>query len=758
MHPILRAVRPIVPSVLVGLQALALVSCEPVTPLSVQQPGLSPDSTSLLSSTTAARTITISASDSSLTPGQQVQVKFVAIDPRGNLRPAPNLTWSVTPTSVATISSSGLVTAGATSGTATVQVYWEGTIATLPITVGTAASPSAAVRNITVTASASQIKIGQTSQVTGVVKDGNGNTITNVPIIWTTAPVAVATATTNTSTTGTITGKGVGTATIYAKADTVTRQITITVLDSATTQAPVPPGATGGSYGGATAAELPRVSVNTTYPAVSRQVRVPAGGNLQAAIDAAQAGDEILLAPGATFTGNFWIRDKGQLNGWITIRTDLPDATLGQPGTRMTPSRAASLRIAKIVTPNIYSSITTQGAANHYRFTGIEFAIAPSVTDMNALIVLGDNMPTQNSPATTASFYVLDRSYIHGNPNGQLRRCVMMNSATTAVIDSWLGECHSNMSESQAIIGWNGPGPYLIQNNHLEAGHEVIMFGGGGMTTPNASPSDITIRGNHITRPVSWKNVWQVKNLIESKHAKRMLIEGNVIENNWADAQTGFAILLKSENQLGDTPWTQTADVTVRYNKLRNVGQGFNLAGNPATTVAVNAARMVITDNVIENVGNSPYDGEGRTFQFLNGLSDIVIMHNTVTSGGGSSPAAMYLNGGVTRLVAHSNILHHGSWGVKGDASGEGTVALNLFAPGYLFKNNAIANGGTASAYPANTYFPATLSALGFVNLSGGDYHLSSTSGYLNKGYDGRDIGADINKVNSMTSGAVIAP
>ena len=58
----------------------------------------------------------------------------------------------------------------------------------------------------------------------------------------------------------------------------------------------------------------------------------------------------------------------------------------------------------------------------------------------------------------------------------------MMNSATTAVIDSWLGDCHSNASDSQAIVGWNGPGPYLIQNDHLEAGHEVIMFGGGGVT------------------------------------------------------------------------------------------------------------------------------------------------------------------------------------------------------------------------------------------------------------------------------------
>lgn len=285
------------------------------------------------------------------------------------------------------------------------------------------------------------------------------------------------------------------------------------------------------------------------------------------------------------------------------------------------------------------------------------------------------------------------------------------------------------------------------------------MFGGGDMTTANASPSDITIRGNHIMRPAAWKGVWQVKNLFESKHSKRVLIEGNVFENNWQDAQNGFAFVLKSENQTGGTPWTQTADMTIRYNKIRNVGEGFNMAGNPATTTAINAARFVITDNVVENVGVTPYNGEGRTFQLLSGLSDVVVMHNSFMSASGSSPAAIYFGGGNNaRLVVHSNIFSHGSWGVKGDATGAGTASLQRFAPGYLFTNNAVANGGTASAYPANNYFPGVLGNLGFMNLSGGNYLLSSSSAYRNKGYDGRDIGADINTVNSMTSKAVVAP
>ena len=240
------------------------------------------------------------------------------------------------------------------------------------------------------------------------------------------------------------------------------------------------------------------------------------------------------------------------------------------------------------------------------------------------------------------------------------------------MVDSWLGDCHSNVSDSQAIVGWNGPGPFLIQNNHLEAGHEVIMFGGGGVTMQNVSPSDITIRGNHIMRPSSWKGVWQVKNLIESKHARRMLIEGNVIENTWADAQAGFAFVMKSENQDGDTPWTQTTDITIRYNRIRNVGgvlqpRGAIRPGLPA----VPAARFVITDNIVENVGTGMFVGDGRTFQLTGGSGHRAdAQHRRQRQRCRIRRRSTSAAVGNSRLVVHSNVLHHGYAGVKGDGDG----------------------------------------------------------------------------------------
>lgn len=61
-----------------------------------------------------------------------------------------------------------------------------------------------------------------------------------------------------------------------------------------------------------------------------------------------------------------------------------------------------------------------------------------------------------------------------------------------------------------------------------------------------------------MRKPPEWKGARSVKNLFELKHAKRVLVEGNVFENNWADGQTGMAIVLKSTNQGGGNPWAQT--------------------------------------------------------------------------------------------------------------------------------------------------------------------------------------------------------
>src|SRR5206468_9330019 len=76
--------------------------------------------------------------------------------------------------------------------------------------------------------------------------------------------------------------------------------------------------------------------------------------------------------------------------------------------------------------------------------------------------------------------------------------------------------CSSDLS--QAICGWNGPGPYAITNNYLEGAGENLLFGGADPAIPNLVPADITITGNLFSKPVAWRSEgWSVKNRSEER-------------------------------------------------------------------------------------------------------------------------------------------------------------------------------------------------------------------------------------------------
>ena len=98
---------------------------------------------------------------------------------------------------------------------------------------------------------------------------------------------------------------------------------------------------------------LALASVICTATAQAATRTVAAGGDLQAALDAAQPGDVITLAAGATFVGNFVLRNKGASTTSITIRSATPDSQLPpcrrphHPGVRAAARRRSVRRTAR---------------------------------------------------------------------------------------------------------------------------------------------------------------------------------------------------------------------------------------------------------------------------------------------------------------------------------------------------------------------------------------------------------------------------
>src|SRR5438128_9805646 len=323
--------------------------------------------------------------------------------------------------------------------------------------------------------------------------------------------------------------------------------------------------------------ELPRVFLDTTYvPPTGATINVPASGDLQAALNAAQPGDQIILQAGAVYTtpsDGFVLPNKSGAN-WIVIRTSAL-TSLPAEGTRATAANAAAM--ARLVTNGLWPAVKTATAAHHYRFIGIEFTIAPTQAQNYGIVTLGEGSSAQNSLAQVPHDLVLDRCYIHGNATVNVSRGVALNSARTAIIDSTVSDCHGVGYDTQAVAGWNGPGPFKIVNNYLEGAAENVIFGGSPPAITNLIASDIEMRRNTFFKPLAWKTddpsyagtPWSIKNLLEFKNAQRVLVDGNTLENLWVSGQSGFAIQWTPRGENGATPWAVVQDITFTNNIVR---------------------------------------------------------------------------------------------------------------------------------------------------------------------------------------------
>ena len=219
-------------------------------------------------------------------------------------------------------------------------------------------------------------------------------------------------------------------------------------------------------------------------------ITVAAGGNLQQAINSAQPGDTIVLEAGATFTGNFVLPSKPG-SDWITIRT-ADNIGLPGDGERVTPAHDPLL--ARIRSGNGSAAIATAAGAHHWRLMLLE--VLANVNGAGDIIMLGDGTRAQSTPAQIPHDLAIDRLYVHGDPDKGQKRGISLNSAATVITGSYIDEIKAVGQDSQAICGWNGPGPYTITNNYLEAAGENLMFGGADPAVPNLVPADITITGN----------------------------------------------------------------------------------------------------------------------------------------------------------------------------------------------------------------------------------------------------------------------
>ncbi len=231
-------------------------------------------------------------------------------------------------------------------------------------------------------------------------------------------------------------------------------------------------------------------------------IRVPAGGNLQQALDAAPCGSTLILAAGAVYeaTGEegFLFPAKtgtgctGTAADTITVRTSNVEA-LPPAGQRVGISDTRNM--SRLVTAGPYPAVSFAPLSKFWRLVGIEVTTIPKPEYTQFLVFVGTYIPTTKAP----SDITFDRCYIHSLEDGtnnahataragvdvEAKRVVFVGSRI-AFPAGYAGP--SKTSESNyAILMVAGPGPLTIENCFLSGWYTNFFMGGGNLWTDNTA-------------------------------------------------------------------------------------------------------------------------------------------------------------------------------------------------------------------------------------------------------------------------------
>ncbi|HKY21186.1 MAG TPA: right-handed parallel beta-helix repeat-containing protein [Vicinamibacterales bacterium] len=240
---------------------------------------------------------------------------------------------------------------------------------------------------------------------------------------------------------------------------------------------------------------------------------VDSGGDVQAALNAAQCGDTIVLQAGAVFTlptnAFYTLPRKPSCAGtdadYITITTSNTNG-ISPEGTRINPAVHAAA-MAKIVGSN-YPAIQTAPGAHHYKLVGLEITSSGS-TYTPDLVQIGGTGSGPGGYATRSEMLELtkitiDRCFIHpaeisaanlatSSLHRSSGRGVHFTGTHLTLSNSWIGGFTGyypgtmTSIDSYGVYMDSGLGPLTIHNNYIEANFNNIFIGGSDPPTPNTA-------------------------------------------------------------------------------------------------------------------------------------------------------------------------------------------------------------------------------------------------------------------------------
>ena len=436
--------------------------------------------------------------------------------------------------------------------------------------------------------------------------------------------------------------------------------------------------------------------------------------DIQQAIDSAELGTIISIEPGHEYLAEaIKLKKKITGSGWVIIqsaRMDLlpvfgnrvdPDAPTGNGIYPTQKDAMPKLRPYKYP-PTVWGRFrnpvitTPDGGTDHYWISGLDMSVDDADSTLHYQTVVfgydpsGCCGPKQDSLWKVPNYLTLDRNFIHGKEKCDCGMGIAINSANTVVIGNYIDEFHINGADGgYGMIGWNGPGPFKIINNFVQAAGINVFFGGSNGIIDSMIPSDIELKNNTISKNFRWfhnsplfdkTRYHYVKNLFEVKNGQRVLAEGNIFENSWEDTtgfggQCGSAIVLTIRPMIGVLkPWVTVSNITIRNNIIRHVAFGLNLMGEdyvPGSDTDP-GKNWIIENNLFYDLDTIYGYTLGGVFMKTDSTMNVLVRHNTIENKNyihDAYPGAPYKNIGKMiyfgrkseNLQFEDNIVFHGS-------------------------------------------------------------------------------------------------
>lgn len=443
-----------------------------------------------------------------------------------------------------------------------------------------------------------------------------------------------------------------------------------------------------------------------------------------------------------------------------------------------------------------------------YRFVGIIFEPAEATgLSYGTLLNIGNYSNGHEN-------VVADRCIFRVPATASVIRALDLNGSRVGVINSWFdmrvaaGAHPYNPSAGSQIINiTGGTGPFKIVNNYIRGAGILLFVNDNDSRVPR---DDIEVRRNNFSynddhrcgSPTSDGICRDVRGPIELKRGRRVLFEGNIIENFWSTLSGGQAFIITpraSGSNGPDRNEYQISDLTIRYNIVRN-GSGFvqivgqDDVGYRNTKIT---QRVTITDNLVTGINGFTQAAKdygptrGQILAIANGAEDVTFRHNTVVNNRGTGPA--FLHGSyaaVGGLDYRDNILWvnptqaGGGIGIRwsepaflpnglainraSEQAVLNAMALRIPNASYQFSNNVIIAGPGVKVsdlrknYPnaASNFFSEQAAVdsdpVGFEDMQSGNLRVNVASPFKGISSDRNDPGANIDEI-SKRSGEIRA-